>query len=253
MGRAIAGAALLAVLVSGCATRGSVREVQADLTAVRSELQALRRLHQDTAREVAQTAAELRAIEDRLRELSAGTTAAGAEVSRLRTQLAAAEDAIRKLQAELAARPTPAPPPAPEPAPREPAVRAPAADALFQTALATFRAREHGQAVLEFLEFLARYPKHPLAASAQYWIGEAYFLQRDYRQALVEYQKVFEHPGADGVAPDALLRIGLCYERLREPGRAAETWERLVREHPSSEAAAEARRLLKTRRAAARP
>ena len=63
----------------------------------------------------------------------------------------------------------------------------------YAAALATFRAREHGQAVLDFLDFIAKYPKHPLAANAQYWIGEAYYAQRDYRQALVEFEKVFEH------------------------------------------------------------
>ena len=41
-------------------------------------------------------------------------------------------------------------------------------------------------AVLELTDFVGRYPKHPLAARAQLWIGEAYFRQRDYRQALLE-------------------------------------------------------------------
>lgn len=50
----------------------------------------------------------------------------------------------------------------------------------YDMAMANSRAREHGQAVLDFLDFIARYPSHPLASSAQYWIGEAYYVQRDY-------------------------------------------------------------------------
>ena len=89
----------------------------------------------------------------------------------------------------------------------------------YAAALATYRAREHGQAVIDFMDFIAKYPKHPLAANAQYWIGEAYWAQRDYRQALIEFEKVFERGPAK--APDSLLKIGLCHLRLNDLARAA--------------------------------
>ncbi len=83
-------------------------------------------------------------------------------------------------------------------------------------------AREHGQAVLDFLDFIAKYPKHPLVANAQYWIGEAYYVQRDYRQALVEFQKVLESAPGSAKAGDALLKIGLLpAQPARRVARAA--------------------------------
>src|SRR5206468_7143048 len=124
-------------------------------------------------------------------------------------------------------------------------------ESAYGAALATYRAREHGQAVLEFLDFIGKYPKHPLAANAQYWIGEAYYSQRDYRQALVEFQKVLEYPSANGKVPDALLKMGLCYTSLREPGRASEVWTRIVGEYPSSEAAGQPRSYLRSKRGVA--
>jgi tol-pal system protein YbgF len=111
----------------------------------------------------------------------------------------------------------------------------------------SFRAREHGQAVLEFLDFITQHPKHPLAPSAQYWIGEAYYIQRDYRQALVEFQKVAEYGGAHSAAADALLKMGLCYQKLREPLQAQQMWQRLTSEFPESDAAVTARDLLRRR------
>ena len=57
------------------------------------------------------------------------------------------------------------------------------AEHVYNLALATFRMGEHGQAVLDFLDFMAKYPKHPLVANAQYWIGEAYYVQRAIRWA----------------------------------------------------------------------
>ena len=109
--------------------------------------------------------------------------------------------------------------------------------------MGTFRAREHGQAVLDLLDFLARYPGHSLAGNAQYWIGEAYYVQHDYRQALVEFQKVLDF-GA-GKIPEALVKIGLCHVSLRDANRARQTWQRVVREYPQSESAGAARALLR--------
>jgi tol-pal system protein YbgF len=148
-------------------------------------------------------------------------------------------------------RPRVTPPPPPAVSPARPALKpgsSPEQD--YAAALATYRAREHGQAVLDFIDFIAKYPKHPLAGNAQYWIGEAYWAQRDYRQALVEFEKVSEHGPAK--APDALLKIGLCYLRLGDVPRAQQAWQRVVNDYPKSEPAAMARSLIATHSAARR-
>lgn len=153
----------------------------------------------------------------------------------------------------VARAPAPAPAPAP-PSSATPSKLAPKAggnpEQEYAAALATFRAREHGQAVLDFIDFMAKYPKHPLAGNAQYWIGEAYWAQRDYRQALVEFEKVFER--GPGKAPDALLKIGLCYLRLSDVPRAQQAWQRVVNEYPKSESAVMARSLISTHSSARR-
>jgi tol-pal system protein YbgF len=154
--------------------------------------------------------------------------------------------------------PAVAPPPA-QRAPPKPPARSPSTPAerlresrseppeqAYGAALTTFRAREHGQAVLDFLDFIATYPRHPLVANAQYWIGEAYYAQRDYRQALAEFQKVAPLvPGSPKVA-DALLKVGLCQRNLRDQARARQTWQRLLRDFPQSEAAVKARAFLRS-------
>jgi tol-pal system protein YbgF len=139
----------------------------------------------------------------------------------------------------------------PPPAPSAPAAsRAGNPEQEYNAALATFRSREHGQAVLDFIDFIGKHPKHPLAGNAQYWIGEAYWTQRDYRQALVEFEKVSEY--GPGKAPDALVKIGLCHARLRDASRAEQAWQRVIREYPKSEAAGLAQSLLRTNAASHR-
>jgi tol-pal system protein YbgF len=120
----------------------------------------------------------------------------------------------------------------------------------YAAALATYRAREHGQAVIDFLDFIAKYPNHPLAGNAQYWIGEAYWAQKDYRQALVEFEKVFAH--GPQKAPDAQVKIGMCYLRLGDVARAQQAWQKVINEYPKSESASLARSLLATSSAARR-
>jgi tol-pal system protein YbgF len=260
--------AIAAGLAVGCATRGQVRELHREIADVASALGALQ-TRQAADGDHAQ--ADVKALSARVSTLQAAMSETSAEVAKLASRLedmerraretAAAVDTLNGTVARLAAAgPTsPAPTPLresppktplrespPKSPPREPpaARTPPAAEQAYASALAMFRAHEHGQAVLDFLDFLARYPKHPLAANAQYWIGEAYYMERDYRQAIVEFEKVLEHGLTNPKVPDALLKIGLSYRSLRDGTRAADTWRRVVRDYPGSEAAQKARGFL---------
>jgi tol-pal system protein YbgF len=240
------------LLAAGCATRSSLNLLRVDMTAMQIELANLRQAQQSTAGELARVTAENRALEARLAEVTAGLRQSSADIARLRTRLDAAEAEAREARAKTtvpaaptAVTPPPAPvpsaPPAAPPPRREPTPRAQSAEQVYGAALATFRSGEHGQAVLDFLDFIAKHPRHPLVANAWYWIGEAYYAQRDYRQALTEFQKVPATAPGSAKAADALLKIGLCQRSLRDDVHARQTWLRVVREFPSSEAAGKAR------------
>ncbi|HEY3101854.1 MAG TPA: tol-pal system protein YbgF [Methylomirabilota bacterium] len=255
----------VALVAAGCASRDSVRQLHNQLGGLRTEVTDLRHSHELTTSEVARALDEIRALDARQTELHATLQEQTADAVRLRARLDAAEKEWREAKTTStppepsAATSTTSSPgtvlPAPplvspmqrpgRPDPNEPA-------RAYEAAVANFRAREHGQAVLDFLDFIATYPKHPLAASAQYWIGEAYYVQRDYRHALDEFRRVVEMAPSSRSAPDALLRIGLAYTNLRDNSRAQMVWQRVVREYPASEAAGKARALLR-QHAARRP
>jgi tol-pal system protein YbgF len=243
--------AVLLLLATGCATRGSYHQLRTEVSAVRGEVNDLRQAHTMTSRDLARVTAERRALEARASELSNALNEAAAEVARLHTRVEAAEAEAReaKAEAQRAAQPSSAPPvtPPPSAAPRplESTPRSESPEQAYNAALTTFRAREHGQAVLDFLDFIAKHPKHPLVANARYWIGEAYYAQRDYRQALAEFQKVLEVAPDSPKAADALLKIGHAHRRLRDEGHARQSWQRVVRDFPTSEAAVKARALLR--------
>ena len=213
--------------------------------------------------------AELRSLDARSAETQQTLRDAASEVVRLRTRVEATEDELRQSRTVQSPRATAvAPPPMATPAPapiaRAPVVAAPpvasptspgpdalrepreeTAEQAFATALKTFRAREHGQAVLEFLDFVTKYPKHGLVPRAQFWVGESYYVQRDYPQALLEFKRVLElDPGALAAA-DAWLRIGMCHANLHQAAPATAAWQRVVREYPRTEAAGKARSFLR--------
>ena len=247
MNRALGVVVVMAVIATGCAGRGTVKRLASEVGRLRSDLTETRAVQEAAGKEIGRAQSEIEALDARTRELGPRVRATAEEVARLAEQMRAADEAIRRTRAALDALPAPAAPAERSVQPREP--RAGAPEQAYAAALTTFRGREHGQAVLDLLDFIAKYPRHALAANAQYWIGEAYYVQRDYRQALLEFQKVFEF--GTGKIPDALVKVGLCYWSLRDPNRARQTWQRVVREYPGTEAARVARSQLRTR--ASRP
>jgi tol-pal system protein YbgF len=259
MNRAPLVACVIAVISTGCATRGAVRQVAEDLKAVQAELAALRQAQDDLSRRINDVSTMARATQARTDPLQAAVTASTAGVERLSEKVQATDEAVREVKETLAAR---AAAPAPPPPPPTPVLAAPepakpkaggSAEASFAAGLTNFRNREYGQAVLDFLDIVTKHPTHELAPTAQFWIGEAYYLQHDYRQALVEFQRAVDWAPPNPKIADALLKAGLCYSQLRESSRAQGAWRRVVREFPDSPAAEEARNLLGARGSASPP
>lgn len=252
---ALTAGVVVLLALSGCASRASVRQLRSDVAALKDQVAELRKSQDASTRELAKTVGELKALDSQLAKASQGEKTAEQQVARVEARLGETEEAVRGLRAsldglsrELVRQATALAPPREKPVePERPLARSGPAENLYTAALASFRAREHGQAVLEFTDFIARYPQHPLVANAQFWIAEAYYLQRDYRQALAEYEKVAEMNEKSGKAPDALLKMGLCLRALNNPARARETWQQLVQVYPDSDAARQARTLIGAR------
>ena len=237
----------LALLLSACATRGDLRGISDRMDQVQKDVAEVRRQQDGTGRDSAAAIIEVRGVSARLQEMEARLRDTMDRVAALGNRVAATEASVRELVTAVEALPRPVnPAPATSAAPEPPtSAEAISAERAFATALKTFRAGEHGQAVLELTDFVGRYPNHPLAARAQLWIGEAYFKQRDYRQALLEYRKAVDAAPDSAAAADAWLKIGQAYSALRERPAAADAWQRVLRDYPTSEAAGQARTFLR--------
>jgi len=106
--------------------------------------------------------------------------------------------------------------------------------ASYEKALQHYYAREFDAAIYLFNSLLETNPNHKLSSNCQYWIGESYFGQGDYRMALDAFQKVLSYPQSFK-KDDALLMMGRCYMLLGDKQTALAMFDQLMNEYPDSE------------------
>src|SRR5258708_659871 len=160
----------------------------------------------------------------------------------LEQQMKDLSNAVRTMQTP------PAPPPsasgASSPAPT--AAAPPSGTMLYTNANRDRLGGKLDLAMQEFGEYLKYYPDDALAPSAQFWIGNIYFTQGDYDNALKAFDLVLERfPANNTKAPDALYWKGKTLLKLGKRTAAATQFHEVVRKYSSSEAAANARLQLK--------
>ena len=118
---------------------------------------------------------------------------------------------------------------------------------VYDAALDKFKAGSYGAAIAGFNTFLKTYPKSPLAPSAQYWIGNAQYAQKDFRGAIAtQRQLIAAYPDSPKV-PDAMLNIATAQLDLGDGAGSRRTLEDLLAKYPKSEAAAKAKQRLGAR------
>ena len=111
------------------------------------------------------------------------------------------------------------------------------AAAEYRTAVDLVKASKYDDAVAALRAFVARYPRHDYADNAQYWLGEAFYAQKDYPRALSEFRRVVEVYPRGNKVPDALLKVGYCYQAMGQSEKARAVLEQVVNTYPKSEPA----------------
>ena len=121
------------------------------------------------------------------------------------------------------------------------------AESKYRAAVELVKTGQHDDAVTPLRAFITRYARHDYADNAQYWLGESFYARRDYAQALVEFRAVIETYPRGNKVPDALLKVGYCYQSLGQPERARAVLEQVVHLYPKTPPAAIAARQLESR------
>ncbi len=107
----------------------------------------------------------------------------------------------------------------------------------FEAALAVFRKGDFPAAQSSLFDFLKRNPSSGYAPSAFFWLGNAQYATRDYKEAIANFKAVVSQAPDHLRAPEALLSVANCYAELKDNRSARRTLDELIKIYPQSEAA----------------
>ena len=176
-----------------------------------------------------------------------------ARMGKLNQQLTDAQNAIQGIDAKLASSAPPptaaAPgtaspgglPPVPGGSPASasagnlPPGAAPSADLLYSNGLRDLNGKKYDLASQEFGDYLKYYGSSDLASNAQFYLGEMFFAQQQYDQAIDAYSKVIEnYPKSFKLAP-AHLKRALALISLGEKSSGVSELRMVVKTYPGTD------------------
>ncbi len=109
--------------------------------------------------------------------------------------------------------------------------------AVYNQAFDSLKAGSYSTAITGFKDFLMNYSSSPLAENAQYWLGEAYYVTRDYDGASTAFRAVLDKYPGSRKAPDALLKLGYTQFEMKKYADARKTLTDVTQKFPGSDAA----------------
>lgn len=107
----------------------------------------------------------------------------------------------------------------------------------YKQAFDLLREGQYAQAITAFQGFLKAHPNSGYAANAQYWLGEANYVSKQYQTAAAEFHKVLENYPESNKVPDAMLKLGYTYYELSEWTQARETLTQVKTKHAGTSVA----------------
>ncbi len=235
--RVLLAAALGGVLIlPGCATRKDVRTLQATIEqmqvrqdSVLRDIQRQNRLMLDTLRssmaltldsrgQTSHRFTEMNSLMESLRQL------VGQNLEAMR-QLAARMDAVESRTQAVAVQQSQAP-----------VQSTPSGSALqtYQAGMAKMKEGSYGSARTYFQSVIRSYRDDPLAADAQFQIGESWVFEESYDDAYRAFEQVASDWPASERAAAALYRAGKVAEDRKDNANARKYYNRVVQLYPDS-------------------
>jgi TolA-binding protein len=90
----------------------------------------------------------------------------------------------------------------------------------FREALILFETERYGDSIAEFSKFTRDFKDHPLAGSAQYFVGESYFRQKELKLAITEFRTVLRNYSGSSHYLDSMRRLAECLDMENQSAEA---------------------------------
>lgn len=205
----------------------TLAEQQANLDATRVEVQSITGRLEDLRRERAGGREEMTLLRD---DLALKITALEDRLNKAEERMNKQEERLSQQEARVTAPPV-VPPPANEPP-----------EAQYERALeAIQKGGDFARGREQLQEFLGNHPRSPLAINAMYWIGESYYGEKKYENAILQFQDIIQKYPDHPKAASALLKQALAFDAMGDRKNARIILQKLIDTFPLSEEAKKAR------------
>ena len=81
---------------------------------------------------------------------------------------------------------------------------------------------------------MQQHPKDTLAPAAQYWLGETFYVRKDYTNAAAAFADGYEKYPKSPKGPDFLLKLGMSLANAGQKDNACRAYQRLDRDYPQA-------------------
>lgn len=239
----------------------SVRQLHESLQGVSRELRELRgeiELQRHAMEQLKQRQRELYLdVDRRMQVLETATAAAAPDAGA--AAAAAAESGTpappQPVPGQATAGAAPAVPPSADTAAGADALPAPSADAqvvdlaaeqqAYRDAFELLKGGQFKQASAALTQFLADYPSGRFTDNAWYWLGESYYVSREFGPALKAFERLLVDFPDSPKRSHAMLKVGFIHDEEGRKDQAKQVLTELVQAHPQSTAASLAEKRLK--------
>jgi tol-pal system protein YbgF len=109
--------------------------------------------------------------------------------------------------------------------------------AAYDAAFNALKTSNYPQAISGFRDFVAKYPHSDLLDNARYWLGEAYYVTRDFPAAAGAFQDVVQNSPNSRKAPDAMLKLAYTLQEQKQITDAKATLLQITQRYPGTDAA----------------
>lgn len=110
----------------------------------------------------------------------------------------------------------------------------------YSKAFSLLKEGQYEQSIKAFEAFKVSYPNSKYADNAQYWLGEANYVSRDYKRALTEFQQLIAQYPQSSKNSGARLKIGYVYFELKNWSAAREALQQVITLYPDTTVAKKA-------------
>lgn len=116
----------------------------------------------------------------------------------------------------------------------------------FNSAKALMLEKKFDESISQLAIFAKRYPDHPLAPNAWYWIGEIYLVQRNADSAKPAFERIVAEYSGHEKVPDSLYKLGIIAQQASDSATAKRYFEQVIADFPASQSAKLARARLES-------